>query len=144
MILATNNAFVVVGEGSDGLDAIALVNEHQPDVIILDIQMPVLDGVEATRRICALPNPPKILMLTTFERDDYLHEALNAGASGFLLKTSPPERLLDALHVVARGDSLVDPVMTRRLLDSIGKRFPPKDSGIVKLLTERERDVLFQ
>lgn len=142
MILATSTSFRVVGEGSHGLEAVAMVEMLRPDVVIMDIQMPILDGVEATRRICALTNPPKILMLTTFERDDYLHEALQAGASGFLLKTSPPERLLDAVSVVANGDSLVDPVMTRRLIDSIEKRVPPSDQSAVHLLTERESDVL--
>jgi DNA-binding NarL/FixJ family response regulator len=142
MILATNECFEVVGEASEGLEAIAMVELLHPDVVIMDIQMPILDGVEATRRIAALPNAPKILMLTTFERDDYLHEALRVGASGFLLKTSPPERLIDALTVVAKGDSLVDPVMTRRLIDSIGKRLPTPDTDAVKSLTDRERDVL--
>jgi DNA-binding NarL/FixJ family response regulator len=114
----------------------------RPKVVIMDIQMPVLDGVEATRRIASMTDAPKILMLTTFERDDYLHEALRAGASGFLLKTSPPERLIDALTIVAKGDSLVDPVMTRRLIDSIGKRLPQTETDSVKTLTDRERDVL--
>jgi DNA-binding NarL/FixJ family response regulator len=142
MILATSPCFHVVGEAAEGLEAIAMVELLQPDVVIMDIQMPILDGVEATRRLAALADPPKILILTTFERDDYLHEALRAGASGFLLKTSPPERLIDALTIVANGDSLVDPVMTRRLIDSIGKRLPTSDADSVKSLTDRERDVL--
>jgi DNA-binding NarL/FixJ family response regulator len=142
MILATSDCFHVVGEAAEGLEAIAMVQLLHPDVVIMDIQMPILDGVEATRRIAASADPPKILILTTFERDDYLHEALRAGASGFLLKTSPPERLIDALTIVANGDSLVDPVMTRRLIDSIGKRLPTTDADSVKSLTDRERDVL--
>jgi DNA-binding NarL/FixJ family response regulator len=142
MILATNPGFEVVGEATQGLEAIAMVELLRPKVVIMDIQMPVLDGVEATRRIASMTDAPKILMLTTFERDDYLHEALRAGASGFLLKTSPPERLIDALTIVAKGDSLVDPVMTRRLIDSIGKRLPQTETDSVKTLTDRERDVL--
>jgi DNA-binding NarL/FixJ family response regulator len=142
MILATSEAFQVIGEAEHGLEAIAMVELHRPTVVIMDIQMPILDGVEATRRISLMPDPPRILMLTTFERDDYLHEALRVGASGFLLKTSPPERLLDALTIVAQGDSLVDPVMTRRLIDSIGKRLPSTQTDVLKSLTDRERDVL--
>jgi DNA-binding NarL/FixJ family response regulator len=142
MILATSENFHVVGEAVHGLEAIAMVELHRPAIVIMDIQMPVLDGVEAARRIALMANPPKILMLTTFERDDYLHEALRVGASGFLLKTSPPERLLDALTIVAKGDSLVDPVMTRRLIDSIGKRLPNTNTDVINSLTDRERDVL--
>lgn len=141
MILATSEAFRVVGEAGHGREAVDMVELYRPQVVVMDIQMPILDGVEATRRIAAMPNAPKILVLTTFERDDYLHEALRAGASGFLLKTSPPERLLDALTIVASGDSLVDPVMTRRLIDSIGKRLPATDNNAAKTLTDRERDV---
>jgi DNA-binding NarL/FixJ family response regulator len=142
MIVSTRNVFSVVGEATQGLEAIEMVKELTPDVVIIDIQMPILDGVEATRRITALPNPPKVLVLTTFERDDYLHEALRAGASGFLLKNSPPERLLDALSVVASGDSLVDPAMTRRLIDAMGTRLPIDSADALKALTDREEEVL--
>jgi DNA-binding NarL/FixJ family response regulator len=142
MIVSTRNEFSVVGEATQGLEAIEMVKELTPDVVIIDIQMPILDGVEATRRITALPNPPKVLVLTTFERDDYLHEALRAGASGFLLKNSPPERLLDALSVVASGDSLVDPAMTRRLIDAMGTRLPIDSADALKALTDREEEVL--
>jgi DNA-binding NarL/FixJ family response regulator len=142
MIVATREEFSVVGEATQGLEAIEMVKQLSPDVVIIDIQMPVLDGVEATRRITALANPPKILVLTTFERDDYLHEALRAGASGFLLKNSPPERLLDALAVVASGDSLVDPAMTRRLIDAMGTRLPTNSAEALKALTDREEEVL--
>jgi DNA-binding NarL/FixJ family response regulator len=145
MIVATRNEFSVVGEATQGLEAVEMVKQLNPDVVIIDIQMPVLDGVEATRRITALPNPPKVLVLTTFERDDYLHEALRAGASGFLLKNSPPERLLDALSIVASGDSLVDPAMTRRLIDAMGTRLPMNSDvalKALKALTDREEEVL--
>jgi DNA-binding NarL/FixJ family response regulator len=142
MIVATREDFLVVGEATQGLEAIEMVKQLSPNVVIIDIQMPVLDGVEATRRITALPNPPKVLVLTTFERDDYLHEALRAGASGFLLKNSPPERLLDALSIVASGDSLVDPAMTRRLIDAMGTRLPTNSAEALKALTDREEEVL--
>jgi DNA-binding NarL/FixJ family response regulator len=145
MIVATRDEFSVVGEATQGLEAVEMVKQLNPDVVIIDIQMPVLDGVEATRRITALPNPPKVLVLTTFERDDYLHEALRAGASGFLLKNSPPERLLDALSIVASGDSLVDPAMTRRLIDAMGNRLPMNSEvalKALKALTDREEEVL--
>ncbi len=142
MIVATREEFSVVGEATQGLEALEMVKQLNPDVVIIDIQMPVLDGVEATRRITALPNPPKVLVLTTFERDDYLHEALRAGASGFLLKNSPPERLLDALMIVASGDSLVDPAMTRRLIDAMGTRLPTNSAEALKVLTDREEEVL--
>jgi DNA-binding NarL/FixJ family response regulator len=142
MIVTTREEFSVVGEATQGLEAVEMVKQLTPDVVIIDIQMPILDGVEATRRITALPNPPKILVLTTFERDDYLHEALRAGASGFLLKNSPPERLLDALAIVASGDSLVDPAMTRRLIDAMGTRLPANSAAALKALTDREEEVL--
>jgi DNA-binding NarL/FixJ family response regulator len=142
MIVSTRDEFAVVGEATQGLEAVEMVKQLAPDVVIIDIQMPVLDGVEATRRITALPNPPKVLVLTTFERDDYLHEALRAGASGFLLKNSPPERLLDALSIVAAGDSLVDPAMTRRLIDAMGTRLPSNSAAALKALTDREEEVL--
>lgn len=142
MIVATRDEFSVIGEATQGLEAVEMVKQLNPDVVIIDIQMPVLDGVEATRRITALPNPPKVLVLTTFERDDYLHEALHAGASGFLLKNSPPERLLDALSIVASGDSLVDPAMTRRLIDAMGTRLPMNSDVALKALTDREEEVL--
>jgi DNA-binding NarL/FixJ family response regulator len=142
MIVTTREEFSVVGEATQGLEAVEMVKQLTPDVVIIDIQMPILDGVEATRRITALPNPPKILVLTTFERDDYLHEALRAGASGFLLKNSPPERLLDALAIVASGDSLVDPAMTRRLIDAMGTRLPANSATALKALTDREEEVL--
>ncbi len=142
MIIETRPEFAVVGEAVHGLEAVSMVEALKPHVVVMDIQMPVLDGIEATRRINEFPDPPAILVLTTFERDDYLHEALRVGASGFLLKNSPPERLLDALAVVAAGDSLVDPAMTRRLLSTFVPRVPRTKSALIDTLTERETDVL--
>lgn len=145
MILETREQFVVIGEAANGVDAIEMAAACRPDVVVMDIQMPVLDGIAATRRmLSAVPGEeagPTVLILTTFERDDYLHDALRAGASGFLLKNSPPERLLDAVAVVAAGDSLVDPAMTRRLLDTFS--IPATTtSPLIESLTERELDVL--
>lgn len=142
MILETRDGYTVIGEAIHGLEALAMVVELRPDVVIMDIQMPVLDGIEATRRINLLANPPAILVLTTFERDDYLHDALRAGASGFLLKNSPPERLLDAVCIVAAGESLVDPAMTKRLLETFVPRFAQKTSELLTNLTDRELEVL--
>ncbi len=142
MILETSPSMRVVGEAPNGADAVVLAAELSPDVVIMDIQMPILDGIEATRRISGRPDAPAVLMLTTFERDDYLHEALQAGAAGFLLKNSPPERLLDAVGIVAAGDALVDPVMTRRLLDGAVLRSPRRDNPLLGTLTDRELDVL--
>jgi DNA-binding NarL/FixJ family response regulator len=142
MIIETQPMFTVVGEAPNGIDAVAMCQELSPDVAVMDIQMPIMDGIEATRRLRSLQVSCAVLMLTTFERDDYLHDALRAGASGFLLKNSPPERILDALSVVAAGDSLVDPAMTRRLLDSFSARVPAQVSPLLPTLTERELDVL--
>ena len=142
MILETRPDFVVVGEAVHGLEAVTMVSELHPDVVVMDIQMPILDGIEATRRINELPDPPAVLVLTTFERDEYLHEALRAGASGFLLKNSPPERLLDALAIVAAGDSLVDPAMTKRLLATFVPKPLRQPSSLLETLTDREADVL--
>lgn len=131
----------VVGEAADGMEAVEQANALGPDVILMDIRMPALDGIEATRR---LPNH-KVLILTTFGLDDYIVEALRAGASGFVLKDVPAEELIRAVRVVAAGDALLSPAVTRQLLDRVGRRLPapvaaqPKE---LEDLTERERDVL--
>ena len=135
--------FVVVGEAGDGVEAVAAVRDLQPDVVLMDIRMPRLDGVEATRRIMAGPGPlPKVLVLTTFDLDEYVYAAVRAGASGFLLKDVPPEDLAHAVAVVARGESMLAPSLIARLLDQFTRR--PAASGPppeLAELTERELEV---
>lgn len=125
-ILDSEEGITVVGEAADGEDAIDAAAALRPDVICMDVQMPRTDGLEATRRIldAASTSPPAVLMLTTFDREDYLFAALEAGASGFLLKNSSPEQLIDAVQVVARGDALLSPDVTRRVIEaaSAGRR----------------------
>jgi len=113
-ILEADPAIEVVGEAADGLGAVECSRVHAPDVVLMDIRMPALDGIAATRRLTdELKDGPRVLVLTTFGLEEYVYEALRAGASGFLLKDVPPEQLIDAVHVVARGDALLDPAITR-------------------------------
>jgi len=143
MVLAAQSDMVVVGEAGDGAEALRLLARTPADVVVMDIRMPVLDGVAATRQLCAEPGGPKVLVLTTFDTDADAFAALQAGASGFLLKNVPPEELLAAIRVVARGDAVVAPRITRRLLDRFaGQLAPPADGGGLDQLTEREREVL--
>ena len=130
---------VAVGEAGTGLEAVALADREQPDVILMDIRMPGMDGIEATRRITG----PRVLVLTTFDLDDYVFAALRAGASGFLLKDTPPTDLLDAIRVVAAGDALLSPGITRRLIGEFA-RLPGsvRCSAPVADLTDKEREVL--
>ncbi|PZE31534.1 response regulator transcription factor [Curtobacterium sp. MCLR17_055] len=116
VILESEPGFRVVGEAADGAGAVEAVQELGPDVVCLDVQMPGVDGLEAARRIAALPDPPAVLILTTFDSDDALFQALEAGASGFLLKNASPERLIDAVRTVAAGDALLAPDVTRRVI----------------------------
>ncbi|PZE87712.1 DNA-binding response regulator [Curtobacterium sp. MCLR17_039] len=116
VILESEPGFRVVGEAADGAGAVEAVQELRPDVVCLDVQMPGVDGLEAARRIAALPHPPAVLILTTFDSDDALFQALEAGASGFLLKNASPERLIDAVRTVAAGDALLAPDVTRRVI----------------------------
>jgi DNA-binding NarL/FixJ family response regulator len=137
----------VVGEATNGLEAVDLALRHHPDVVLMDIRMPTMDGLEATRRLSAEPRlvDTKVLILTTFEADDYVFEALRAGASGFLLKDTDPPDLLAAVRVVARGDALLAPSVTRRLIAEVTARpgrGSPGDRAALNLLTEREREVL--
>jgi DNA-binding NarL/FixJ family response regulator len=148
-ILETEPGLTVVGEASDGRVAVEQAKALQPDVICMDVQMPVMDGLAATREICASGHPAAVMILTTFDRDDFLFEALDAGASGFLLKTAEPEQLIDAVHALARGDALLSPEVTRRVIERYaGKAAPPstpaQPEGRPTLdgLTERERGVL--
>ncbi len=134
----------VVGEASNGLEALEVVLATQPDVVMLDVRMPVMDGLEAARRISAAVPTTRILMLTTFDLDEYVFEALRAGASGFLLKDTPPEELLSALRVVAAGEALLAPSVTRRLIEEFAKRpsTTPASTRALEDLTEREREVM--
>lgn len=147
MILESEPDVAVVGESGDGERAIADARALQPDVVLMDIRMPRLDGVEATRQITGSDRNTgvKVLVLTTFDVDEYVVDALRAGASGFLLKDVPPDDLADAIRVVARGDAVVAPTVTRRLLDRFARAFhSPDESSRDRLvsLTEREREVL--
>jgi len=134
----------VVGEAEDGQQAIDLVEELQPDLVIMDIRMPNLDGLAATRRITGRgEHAPAVLVLTTFELDEYVYEALRAGAAGFMLKRVPPADLLEAVRVVASGESMVFPTATRRLVERFAAPVPsPEQTRAIGSLTERESDVL--
>jgi DNA-binding NarL/FixJ family response regulator len=133
----------VIGEAGDGAEAIAQVVALQPDVIVMDVRMPGTDGIEATRRILASPTSTKVLMLTTFDRDEYVYEALRAGASAFLLKSAPAERLVTGVRVVAAGESLLAPEITRRLIEEHVRRRPPaRVESALSELTQRELEVL--
>jgi DNA-binding NarL/FixJ family response regulator len=144
MVLDAQPDMTVVGEAGDGLAAIELVRRFTCDVMVMDARMPRLDGVEATRRIRAAGERPRILMLTTFDLDEYAFAALKAGASGFLLKDVPPEELLFAIRAVHSGDSVVAPSTTRRLIDQFAHLLPGGGPAPAELtgLTEREREVL--
>jgi DNA-binding NarL/FixJ family response regulator len=145
MILGTEDDVQVVGEAADGERAVWETERLQPDVVLMDVQMPVVDGISATRRITASAALPRtrVLILTTFERDDYIWEALQAGASGFLLKNASPEDLIHAVRVVAAGDALLAPSVTRRLIaDMVRPRVRPELTAQLASLTERECEVL--
>ena len=122
IILESEPGIVVVGEARDGRGALERIRQVSPDVVCLDVQMPGMDGLTATRLITALEHPPAVLVLTTFDRDDYLFAALEGGASGFLLKNSTPEQLVDAVQIVARGDALLSPDVTRRVIERFAQR----------------------
>jgi DNA-binding NarL/FixJ family response regulator len=144
MILEAEPDVDVVGEANDGLEAIEVAERARPDVILMDIRMPHLDGVEATARITAQDDPPRVLILTTFDLDEYVFAALRAGASGFLLKDTPAEDLVDAVRVVAAGDALLAPSITRRVIEEFAAQAPPTAAPRADLeqLTEREHEVL--
>ncbi|MER6708184.1 response regulator transcription factor [Streptomyces fumanus] len=134
----------VVGEAGDGAAAVVLVERTAPDVVLMDIRMPGMDGLTATRLITALPNAPKVLVLTTFDLDAYVYEALRAGSSGFMLKDAQPEDVLSAIRVVAAGEGILAPAVTRRLIGQFarGAPVPPEISGQLAGLTPREHEVL--
>ncbi len=143
-ILGAQPDIEVVGEAENGAEAVALAERRRPDVILMDIRMPVLDGVEATRRLVADGSPARILVLTTFDLDEYVHAAIRAGASGFLLKDVTPAKLLEAIRIVAGGDALLAPSVTRRLLERFAATLPAGDqsSDVLAQLTARETEVL--
>lgn len=149
VILDAQTGIEVVGEAADGLEGLRLAAELRPDVVCMDVQMPGIDGLEATRRIAAAPDAPAVLVLTTFDRDDYLFQALEAGASGFLLKTSSPEQLVEAVRVLASGDALLSAAVTRRVIERFAAAGAPAAPAggptgdpDIDALTEREADVL--
>jgi DNA-binding NarL/FixJ family response regulator len=135
-LLNTQPDLDVVGVAGDGAEALGVCAEQRPDVVLMDVRMPVMDGIEATRRLTG----PKVLVLTTFDLDEYVYDALAAGASGFLLKDTPAERLFDAVRVIARGEALLAPSITRRLIDPFA-RLRPRPASL-QALTPRELDVL--
>ncbi|MFE7617163.1 response regulator [Streptomyces sp. NPDC057496] len=135
----------VVGECGDGLSAVELAGELRPDIVVMDVRMPVLDGIEATRRLAGpgVEHPVKVLVVTTFNLDEYVYEALRAGASGFLLKDAPPDRLLHGIRTVATGAALLDPDVTRRLVGRYAARIRPTGGTAQDIpLTPREMEVL--
>lgn len=143
-ILESQDDIEVAGEATDGQEAVELAREVHPDVVLMDIRMPGLDGIEATRRLLREDGAPKVLMLTTFDLDEYLYEAMRAGASGFLLKDVPREQLVEGVRTVARGDALLAPALVRRLVEGFVRRPPPGKLVAPELaeLTERELEVL--
>ena len=134
----------VVGEAADGREAVDLARRLRPTVVLMDIRMPRLDGIEATRRLTADGDGTRVLILTTFGLDDYVYDALTAGASGFMLKDAPPEELLAAVEVVALGDALIAPAVTRSVIEEFARRAPPPSAPppVLDELTTREREVL--
>jgi DNA-binding NarL/FixJ family response regulator len=143
MILKTEPDIDVVGEADDGLEVVEEARRLHPDVVLMDIRMPTLDGLEATRRLLASPEPrPHVIVLTTFDRDEYVYEALRAGASGFLLKDAPEDRLLAAIRVAADGGSLFAPSATRRLIEEFARKARRETRPELEQLTPRELEVL--
>jgi DNA-binding NarL/FixJ family response regulator len=146
LILSAQPDMEVIGEAGDGRAAVALTQAHQPDIVLMDVRMPHMDGIEATRRISADHPHSRVIILTTFDLDEYVFAGLRAGASGFLLKDVEPADLLASIRSVARGDAVIAPRMTRRLLDTFAQQLPAGTSGTEQPsaadgLTEREREV---
>src|SRR5689334_19742647 len=145
-ILEVEDDLAVIGEAPHGQDAVRAAERLAPDVVLMDIRMPVLDGIEATRRIVAMCPSTKVLMLTTFGLDSYVFEALRAGASGFMLKDAPPEEIVAAVRIVARGDALLAPAVTRAVIEELVRRPAPpaavESPPALAELTTREREVL--
>jgi RNA polymerase sigma factor (sigma-70 family) len=143
-VLASDDGIVVTAEAADGHEAVRHTRALHPDVVLMDVRMPNLDGIAATREIVTSVASTRILILTTFEDDDYVFGALSAGASGFLLKRTRPEQLIAAIHVVATGDSLLSPSVTRTVIDRMARepRFDPATARRLQALTPREREIL--
>ncbi|MEU1272633.1 response regulator transcription factor [Streptomyces sp. NPDC005799] len=148
MLLESSPGTEVVGEAEHGGEAVRMAAELRPDVILMDVRMPGMDGIEATRRIIASGGRSRVLVLTTFDLDEYAHAALRAGASGFLLKDAQPDELLAGIRAVAGGDAIIAPALTRRLLDAYAHHLPqtspsrmPEHDQRVRSLTEREREI---
>jgi DNA-binding NarL/FixJ family response regulator len=145
MILSAADDLAVVGEAGDGTAAVAAAVKYRPDVVLMDVRMPRLNGIDATARLTKLPDPPKVIVLTTFELDEYVFGALGAGASGFLLKDTPPADIIRAVRLVAAGEAMLSPSVTRTLIErfgsdpSAGKRTEARE--LIGALTDREREV---
>ncbi len=143
MLVETEPGLEVVGEAADGREAVSLARRTRPDLVLMDIRMPELDGLSAARQVLALPHAPRVLMLTTFDEDENVYEALRIGTSGFLLKASPPEQLLEAIRAVGSGNALIDPAVTKRVIEAFRR---PAGSGPpppgIDDLTPRELEVL--
>ncbi|MFH8760624.1 response regulator [Streptomyces atroolivaceus] len=149
MLLESQDDMTVVGEAANGTEAVNMVARHHPDVALMDIRMPGLDGIEATRRIITSGARTRVLIVTTFDLDEYAYDGLRAGASGFLVKDAMPEELLSGIRAVASGDAVVAPSLTRRLLDAYVHHLPPAPGADtasadprIASLTEREREIL--
>ena len=143
MILEAEPDLVVAGEAGDGEAALREAAGCAPDVVLMDVRMPGMDGIEATRRLLRTSSPPPVIMLTTFDMDEYVYDALRAGASGFLLKDVPPEQLVDGIRAVVAGESLLSPSITRRMIEAYLDRPPSAPpSGLLATLTPREREIL--
>jgi DNA-binding NarL/FixJ family response regulator len=142
MILSGEPDLEIVGEATSGAEAIALCADAQPDVVLMDVRTPGVDGIEATRAVTAVDEPPWVLVLTTFDLDEVVYDALRAGASGFLLNDAPEERLVTAVRVVAEGGSLFAPSVTRRLVEEFSRRAPTRPPASLADLTERDSEVL--
>lgn len=150
MVLESQDDLVVAGEAGDGTDAVRMTAELDPDIVLMDVRMPGMDGIEATRQIVAAGRRSRVLILTTFDLDEYAFSGLRAGASGFLLKDVPPADLLSGIRAVASGDAVVSPSVTRRLLDEFAHRLPgpatedARPDARLDSLTAREREVLVE
>src|SRR5216117_3071998 len=142
MLLSHEDDIDVVAEASNGLEAVEKAARFNPSVVLMDIRMPEMDGLQATRRILAADDKARILILTTFDLDEYVYDALRAGASGFVLKDDPPEQLLAAIRTVAGGDALLSPAITKRVIKQFSRIPRPEPSKQLDELTEREHDIL--